>query len=215
MTDDERRAEIEAVAWALQKRFGSRTDWNVKVAEEAITVLDGIRDARGDDTPVWVSPLAEAEHDEAARSPDEDHEGRRRKKPLRVATEDQPAALAMWDAWDRYHRAVLAARSPQGIADDDRRAEIEAVVRELKHNDECGPGPVSDAEYQADAEAIITVLHRVRDARGDDEAAGDRPCDGSASCPAMTHTEGCFAGPGWREIEAARSPQDYEMRSDA
>lgn len=32
-----------------------------------------------------------------------------RNKPLRVATEDQPAALAMWDAWDRYHSAALDA----------------------------------------------------------------------------------------------------------
>jgi chromosome segregation ATPase len=57
----------------------------------------------------------------------------------------------------------------RGMADDDRRAEIEAVARELKHNDECGPGPVSEEEYRADAEAIIAALDRVRDARGDDE----------------------------------------------
>jgi hypothetical protein len=160
--------------------------------------------------------------------------------------------------------------------DDDRRAEIEAVARELKHNDECGAGPVSEEEYRADAKEIIAALDRVRDARDDDEAtayhvwiggtagwrvfraedvkpirgddedcpdcwegrpkwAGTMPvgpcptCDGTGKrSPQDEDHEECHdplpLAPGavrsrcrrcgaW--VEATRSPQDHETRSDA
>jgi hypothetical protein len=95
---------------------------------------------------------------------------------------------------------------------DERRAELDAVARELKHNDECGPGPVSEAEYRADAEAIIAALDRVRDARRDDEdrceckvrvaAPGERGERLSNGCPVHG---------------AARSPQgeDHEAGIEA
>jgi hypothetical protein len=46
------------------------------------------------------------------------------------------------------------------------------IADELRRNDQAGPGPVSDGEYLADADAILRI---VRDFRADQE--GWRPAD--------------------------------------
>lgn len=36
----------------------------------------------------------------------------------------------------------------------------ERIAAELKRNDECGPGPVSDMEYLDDADAILRIVRQ-------------------------------------------------------
>src|SRR3954447_12623572 len=54
------------------------------------------------------------------------------------------------------------------MADDERRAELEAVARALAGDDQ-GPWYA----FEEDAEKAIAALDRVRDARGDDEGCPD------------------------------------------
>ena len=56
----------------------------------------------------------------------------------------------------------------------------------------------TDCEHKPDAEPFYgTEVHDV--------------CDGSRECKAMTHIEGCFASPGWRETERAMTRVVAEM----
>jgi hypothetical protein len=62
----------------------------------------------------------------------------RRYKPLRVTMTDDRAPLAMWDAWDAYHEAVLADLTAAN------RGAVEALRRYGRHDLDCaavsGPG---------------------------------------------------------------------------
>jgi hypothetical protein len=90
----------------------------------------------------------------------------------------------------------------EGGEAQNHEAEIEAVARAL--NEDVPPWTfrqAAEGKPHAEEELARVAIAALDAVRRSPE------CDGSRECQATTHIEGCFAGPGWREIEARRSPQ--------
>lgn len=74
----------------------------------------------------------------------------------------------------------------------DERSLTAKIADELRRNDECGPGPVSDQEYLADAAAIVRIVneHQTRTGAGFEPCAcvrfyGDSDPDGPGTCKSL------------------------------
>lgn len=85
--------------------------------------------------------------------------------PDRAALERIEALLAPYEIShpiSRLYRdlaeALAAVRALRAESQLDETDLCGLIAAELKHNDECGPGPVSEAEYLDDAQAILRIV---------------------------------------------------------